>query len=86
MSAPGLSAEQNRALRLLAGSPNGYTEANMLAHGFTAETLGRLVLDGLGTATPGIIYAGKRPIEVTPAGDHRRRAAGARRMTRPIHG
>jgi hypothetical protein len=58
-------AEQNRALRLLAGSPHGYTEAIMLAHGFTDEILGRLVLNGLATAAPGIMYARNRPIEVT---------------------
>jgi len=29
------------------------------------ETLGRLVLDGLATATPGTMYAGGRPIKVT---------------------
>ena len=57
--------EQNRALRLLAGSPLGCTEAIMLAHGFTVETLGSLVLDGLATATPGIMHAGTRPITVT---------------------
>jgi hypothetical protein len=39
----GRGAEQNRALRMLAGSPLGYTEAIMLAHGFTVETLRRLV-------------------------------------------
>jgi hypothetical protein len=50
---------------MLAGAPNGGTEAIMLAHGFTVETLGRLVVDGLATATPGITYAGKRPITVT---------------------
>jgi hypothetical protein len=54
-----------RALRLLAGSPHGSTEAITLAHGFTAELLVDLVRDGLATAAPGIIYAGKRPIEVT---------------------
>jgi hypothetical protein len=37
----------------------------MLAHGFTVETLGRLVLGGLATAAPGIMYAGKRPITMT---------------------
>jgi hypothetical protein len=62
---PGLSAEQHRGLRLLAGSPHGCTEAIMLAHGFTAELLVDLVRDGLATAAPGIVYAGNRPIEVT---------------------
>jgi hypothetical protein len=65
MSARGLSAEQCRALRLLAGSPHGCTEAIMLAHGFTTELLVDLVRDGLATSAPGIMYAGKRPITVT---------------------
>jgi hypothetical protein len=38
-------AELNRALRLLAGSPHGCTEAIMLAHGFTAELLANLAPD-----------------------------------------
>jgi hypothetical protein len=46
------------ALRLLAGSPVGCTEA-------TVETLDRLVLDGFATATPGTVHAGGRPIKVT---------------------
>jgi hypothetical protein len=61
----GRGAEQNRALRMLAGSPLGCTESVLLAHGFTVETLGRLVLDGLATATPGTVHAGGRPIKVT---------------------
>jgi hypothetical protein len=56
--------EQKRALRLLAGSPHGCTEAIMLAYGFTAELLVDLMRDGLATAAPGIMYAGKRPITV----------------------
>jgi hypothetical protein len=47
----GRGAERNRALRMLAGSPLGCTEVIMLAHGFTVETLDRLVLDGLAAAT-----------------------------------
>jgi hypothetical protein len=52
-------------LELLAGSPHGCTEAIMLAHGFTTETLGGLVVEGFASTAPGIMYAGKRPIEVT---------------------
>jgi hypothetical protein len=37
----GFAADQRRAFRLLAAAPNGATEAIMLAHGFTVETLGR---------------------------------------------
>jgi hypothetical protein len=36
-----MSRDQRRALRLLSGSPLGVTEAIMLAHGFTNETLER---------------------------------------------
>jgi hypothetical protein len=61
----GRGAEQNRALRMLVGSPLGCTKSVLLAHGFTVETLGRLVLDGLATATPGTVHAGGRPIKVT---------------------
>jgi hypothetical protein len=60
-----VSRDQRQVLRLLASAPNGAAEAIMLAHGFTVETLGRLVLDGHATATPGIMYAGGRPITVT---------------------
>jgi hypothetical protein len=38
----GFAAERHRALRLLAGSPLGATEATMLAHGFTDEMLAPL--------------------------------------------
>jgi hypothetical protein len=61
----GPGAERLRALRLLAGSPLGCTEAIMLAHGFTTELLVNLVRDGLATATPETVHAGKRPIKVT---------------------
>jgi hypothetical protein len=40
-----LTDEQRRALRLLARSPNGCTEAIMLAHGFDLVMLGKLALD-----------------------------------------
>jgi hypothetical protein len=59
-----MSRDQRRALRLLAGSPLGVTEAIMLAHGFTTEMLTVLVRDGLATATPQTVHAGKRPVEV----------------------
>jgi hypothetical protein len=61
----GRGAELSRALRLLVSSPLGCTEAIMLAHGFTAETLGRLVQNGLATATPGTLNAAGRPIKMT---------------------
>jgi hypothetical protein len=60
-----LTEEQRRALRLLArGGQDGYTEAIMLAHGFTISMLDGLVLNGLVTATPDTVLAGRRPIKV----------------------
>jgi hypothetical protein len=55
--------DQHRALRLLA-SPLGVTEAIMLAHGFTVDMLGGLVLDGLITTAPETVRAGGRPVQV----------------------
>jgi hypothetical protein len=45
-------------------APNGATEAIMLAHGFTIEMLVDLVQEGLATATPETVHAGKGSIEV----------------------
>ena len=59
-----LSANHRRALRLLAGLSHGCTEAILLAHGFTIEMLVVLVRDGLATATPEIVHAGSRQIEI----------------------
>jgi hypothetical protein len=44
-----LGGEQRRALRLLACSPFGVTEAVMHVHGFTRSMLAKLVRAGLGT-------------------------------------
>ena len=38
-----LSAEQRRALELLAGAPRGYTKGRLLADGFTVDMLADLV-------------------------------------------
>jgi hypothetical protein len=59
-----ISRDRHRALRLLAGSPLGVTEAIMLAHGFTMEMLDALVRDGLATAEQRPMRAGRRPIKV----------------------
>jgi hypothetical protein len=59
-----ISAEQRRALRLLAGSPLGCTEAILLAHGFKTELLALLVRDGLATTQRGTMRAGRRRTEV----------------------
>jgi hypothetical protein len=59
-----VSAERHPALRLLAGSPLGVTEAIMLAHGFTIEMLDALVRDRLATAEQREMRAGRQPIKV----------------------
>ena len=45
-----LSADCRRALQVLATSPDGCTEAIMLAHGFKLALLVGLISDGLATA------------------------------------
>ena len=59
-----LTDEQQRALRLLARNPDGCTEALMMAHGFEAAMLGKLVRDGLVVATPHLTRAGNKPLIV----------------------
>jgi len=57
-------SERRRALRLLAGAPEGVTEALMLAHGFRVELLVDLCIAGLATAKPEHMRAGRRTMEV----------------------
>jgi hypothetical protein len=59
-----LTDEQRRALRLLARSPNGCTEALLMAHGFESVVLGDLVLKGLAVAVGHSTMAGRRRIKV----------------------
>jgi hypothetical protein len=47
-----LRPERRRALQLLTRSPNGRSDAIMLAYGFTLDMLGGLVFDGLATMQP----------------------------------
>ena len=64
-----LGGEQRRALRLLACSPFGATEAIMHVHGFTRQMLAKLVRAGLATAqseTGKAIAVGR--IRITDAG------------------
>jgi hypothetical protein len=60
-----LTDEQRRALRLLARSPNGCTEALMLAHGFELAMLEQLALGGLTRVDVHDTIAGGRPVKVT---------------------
>ena len=64
-----LGGEQRRALRLLACSPFGATEAIMHVHGFTRQMLANVVRVGLATAqseTGKAIAVGR--IRITDAG------------------
>jgi hypothetical protein len=64
----GPKPDRRRALELLAGSPEGMTEAMLLAHGFRVtdvDMLVDLIHAGLATAKIERMIAGDRPIEVT---------------------
>jgi hypothetical protein len=50
---------RHRALVLLAGSPDGHTEAIMLAHGFTAALLAELIDAGLVSAHRQLVGRGR---------------------------
>jgi hypothetical protein len=56
--------ERRRALELLARGPTGCTETLMLAHGFSAEVLSRLVVDGFANVQRGTVLAGQRQLTV----------------------
>jgi hypothetical protein len=58
------SANQRRALGLLAGCPHGCSVSNMLAHGFTNAMLDGLVRDGQATMAPGTVRTGTRRITI----------------------
>ena len=60
-----LSVDQRRALTVLADSPDGCTEAILLAHGFKLALLVELVRDGLASATSDRVRAGTRMLDVT---------------------
>ena len=65
MTVPRLTAEQHRALEILADAGiNGVTEATMLAHGFWRDMLAGLVLAGLATVVTETIRAGGPTIKV----------------------
>jgi len=61
------NSRQRRALELLAASPDGCTEAMMVAHGFTIEMMVDLVCDGLASAHVERVVAGNHTIEVACA-------------------
>jgi hypothetical protein len=57
-----LTGEQIRAFEMLAGHPEGCTEALLKASGFTVGLLGKLIRAGFATATSGIVKAGRTMI------------------------
>jgi hypothetical protein len=60
----GPKPERRRALELLAESGDGYTEALMLAHGFTVELMVDLCIADLAIARVESMVAGGRTVEV----------------------
>jgi hypothetical protein len=78
---PSLSAEQRRALKLLARIPGGATEATLFAHGFWRETLAGLVLAGLATVTTAFVRAGGPMMKVDR---YRITAAGRSKVDRAL--
>jgi len=59
------NAQRRRALELLVASPDGCTEAFILAHGFTTDFLVDLIRAGLATAQTERAVAGGRSMQVT---------------------
>ena len=59
-----LTAEQRRALGVLAGSQRGATDALLLVYGFDTEMLAGLVRAGLATVETETVRARGRLIEV----------------------
>jgi hypothetical protein len=64
MTKPRLTADQRRALEILASDPQGATEAFMHAHGFSLKTLIRLVRARLATVRREIVKTNGKTIEV----------------------
>jgi hypothetical protein len=62
---PRRSAERQRALELLAASPDGCTAAILMAHGFKSDRLVELINAGLASVTTERMIAADRAMEVT---------------------
>jgi hypothetical protein len=60
----GMTGDQISALEMLAGYPNGCSESELKAKGFTIGLLSGLVRLGLATATPAIVEVGGRSLGV----------------------
>jgi hypothetical protein len=57
-----ITADQRRALDMLAGSPHGATETVLRAHGFTVGLLAGLVRAGHAVAAPKSVKAARRSV------------------------
>jgi hypothetical protein len=64
MTKPRLTADQRRALEILASDPQSATEAFMHAHGFSLKTLISLVRARLATVRREIVKTHGKKIEV----------------------
>jgi hypothetical protein len=62
--AEGVMFTARSALTLLAESPNGSTEQLMLAYGYPAELITKLIEAGFATATTERVIAGNRALDV----------------------
>jgi hypothetical protein len=60
----GPKPERRRARELLAASPDGCSEAIMLAHGFTVDFLVELIRTGMATTRTERVIASGRAMEV----------------------
>ena len=76
----GSKPERRRALELLAASPDGCSEAIMLAHGFTVDFLVGLIRTGMATTRTERVIAGERDGSRLRE-DHGDWAAGTRRAS-----
>jgi hypothetical protein len=76
-----LTTNQRQALTMLADAgPIGYPRPVLLMHGFSPTVLEGLVYEGLITAQPETVCAGRKPIQVTRV---RITDAGRRALERP---
>jgi hypothetical protein len=60
-----MTADERRLLEMLAGSPDGTTDALLTAHGFKLDVLISVVSAELATATAERVCASGKPVEVT---------------------
>jgi hypothetical protein len=62
---PALDRTRRRALTVLAGSPDGCTEAILMAHGFSLKLIAALIDAGLASAKSERMIAAGKAIAVT---------------------